>query len=92
MSYPLFAAEWHLTETSTEAIFAVFPIVAANRLPSRLAMVLGCFASTVAVALLVLAVREHTFALFLAATTMAGVGYGLLFSRSAYLNERKCPS
>jgi MFS family permease len=84
MSYPLFAAEWHLTATSTEPIFAVFPIVVAIVLTGfgnvsdyiglRAAMLLGLCAALVGA--LLFAIAPNIGWLYLGRALM-GAGVGL---------------
>lgn len=64
------------------SLFAVVWGVAgllAKRLPSRLAMTLGGFASATGMALLALSAAQHSLAIFLASIAVAGIGYSLLF-------------
>jgi MFS family permease len=65
VSYPLYAAEWHLTPTTTNAIFAVYPIVLvvvlivlgdlSDHIGRRASIVLGLVATLVGVLLFALA-------------------------------------
>lgn len=61
MSYPLYAAEWHLTPAVTTSIFAVYPLLVVGTLilfgdisdyiGRRMAMLLGLAASLIGVLL-----------------------------------------
>ena len=84
MTYPLFAAEWHLTHTVTTGIFAIYPIVVAAILVGfgdvsdyvgrRAAMLWGIGASLVGT--LLFAVAPDVLWLF-AGRTFMGIGVGL---------------
>ncbi len=84
MTYPLYAAQWQLTETVTTAIFAVYPIVVVAVLVllgelsdyygRRVTMMLGVGASMLGV--LAFAVATSVYWLFLGRVLM-GLGVGL---------------
>jgi predicted MFS family arabinose efflux permease len=90
MTYPLYAAEWHLTPTVTTAIFAVYPLVVVSVLLTfggisdyigrRLTMLLGLGASLVGV--LLFATAPNVNWIFVGRAFM-GVGVGLSAAPSA---------
>ncbi len=87
VSYPLYAAEWHLTPTTTNAIFAVYPIVLvivlvvlgdlSDHIGRRASIVLGLTAMLVGVLLFALA--PHVAWVFVGRAFM-GLGVGLSLS------------
>jgi MFS family permease len=90
MSYPLYAAEWHLTPAITTAIFAVYPLAVVSTLilfgdmsdyiGRRKTMLLGLAASLVGV--LFFAVAPTVSWIFVGRAFM-GIGVGLSASPSA---------
>ncbi len=90
MSYPLYAAEWHLTPAITTAIFAVYPLVVVSTLilfgdmsdyiGRRKTMLLGLAASLIGVLLFAVAPTVHW--IFIGRAFM-GIGVGLSASPSA---------
>jgi predicted MFS family arabinose efflux permease len=90
MSYPLYAAEWHLTPATTTAIFAVYPLIVVSTLilfgdmsdyiGRRKTMLLGLAASFLGV--LLFAVAPSVDWLFVGRAFM-GIGVGLSASPSA---------
>jgi MFS family permease len=90
MTYPLYAAEWHLTPTVTTAIFAVYPLVVVSVLLTfggisdyigrRLTMLFGLGASLIGV--LLFATAPNVNWIFIGRAFM-GVGVGLSASPSA---------
>jgi MFS family permease len=90
MSYPLYAAEWHLTPTFTTAIYAVYPLAVVSTLilfgdmsdyiGRRKTMLLGLAASLVGV--LFFAVAPTVSWIFVGRAFM-GIGLGLSASPSA---------
>jgi MFS family permease len=84
MTYPLFAAEWHLATTATTAIYAIFPIVVVTALIGlgdisdyigrRATMLYGLTASLLGV--LIFAVAPNVIWLF-AGRALMGLGVGL---------------
>ncbi|GAA3551524.1 MFS transporter [Microlunatus spumicola] len=87
VSYPLYAAEWHLTPTTTNAIFAVYPIVLvvvlvvlgdlSDHIGRRASIVLGLVAVLVGVVLF--AVAPSVAWVFVGRAFM-GLGVGLSLS------------
>jgi MFS family permease len=87
VSYPLYAAEWHLTPTTTNAIFAVYPIVLvlvlvvlgdlSDHIGRRASIVLGLAAVLVGVVLF--AVAPSVAWVFVGRAFM-GLGVGLSLS------------
>jgi predicted MFS family arabinose efflux permease len=87
VSYPLYAAEWHLTTTTTNAIFAVYPIVLvlvlvvlgdlSDHIGRRASIVLGLVAILVGVVLF--AVAPSVAWVFVGRAFM-GLGVGLSLS------------
>jgi len=87
VSYPLYAAEWHLTTTTTNAIFAVYPIVLvlvlvvlgdlSDHIGRRASIVLGLVAILVGVVLF--AVAPGVAWVFVGRAFM-GLGVGLSLS------------
>ena len=87
VSYPLYAAEWHLTPTTTNAIFAVYPIVLvvvlvvlgdlSDHIGRRACIVLGLVAILVGVVLF--AVAPSVAWVFVGRAFM-GLGVGLSLS------------
>jgi Major Facilitator Superfamily len=90
MSYPLYAAEWHLTPAVTTSIFAVYPLLVVGTLimfgdisdyiGRRMAMLLGLAASLIGVLLFAVAPTVHW--IFVGRAFM-GIGVGLSASPSA---------
>jgi len=90
MSYPLYAAQWHLTPAVTTSIFAVYPLLVVTTLimfgdisdyiGRRTAMLLGLAASLIGVLLFAAAPNVHW--LFVGRACM-GIGVGLSASPSA---------
>jgi hypothetical protein len=90
MSYPLYAAEWHLTPAVTTAIFAAYPLVVVSTLilfgdmsdyiGRRKTMLLGLAASLLGVLLFAVAPTVHW--IFIGRAFM-GIGVGLSASPSA---------
>ncbi|MGH8782400.1 MFS transporter [Paraburkholderia sp.] len=84
MTYQLYAAQWHLTQTVTAGVFAVYPIAVvtililfgdlSDHIGRRATMLLGLGASLMGV--LILAVAPSVAWLFLARAFM-GIGVGL---------------
>jgi MFS family permease len=84
MTYPLFAAQWHLTHTVTTAIFAIYPIVVAavligfgdvsDHVGRRIAILWGLAASLIGTLLFALA--PDVLWLF-AGRAFMGIGVGL---------------
>jgi predicted MFS family arabinose efflux permease len=84
MTYPLYAAEWHLTQTVTTGIFAIYPIVVvavligfgdlSDHIGRRATMLLGLAASLLGV--FIFALAPNVVWLF-AGRTFMGVGVGL---------------
>jgi MFS family permease len=87
VSYPLYAAEWHLTPATTNAIFAVYPIVLvlvlivlgdlSDHIGRRASILLGLAAILVGV--LLFAVAPHVAWVFVGRAFM-GLGVGLSLS------------
>lgn len=87
VTYPLYAAEWHLTQTVTTMIFAVYPVVLvavliiagdlSDHIGRRAAMLLGLAASLVGT--LLFAVAPEVGWLF-AGRAFMGIGVGLSIS------------
>src|ERR1700712_2650108 len=87
VSYPLYAAEWHLTPTTTNAIFAVYPIALvvvlivfgdlSDHIGRRASIVLGLVAMLVGV--LLFAVAPSVGWVFVGRAFM-GLGVGLSLS------------
>jgi MFS family permease len=87
VSYPLYAAEWHLTPTTTNAIFAIYPIVLvvvlvvfgdlSDHIGRRASIVLGLVAMLVGV--LLFAVAPGVGWVF-AGRAFMGLGVGLSLS------------
>ncbi len=90
MTYPLYAADWHLSHTVTTGIFAIYPIVVvgvllafgdlSDAIGRRATMLLGLAASLLGV--LLFAVAPDVVWLFVARAFM-GVGVGLSAGPSA---------
>lgn len=84
MTYPLYAAEWHLTHATTTAIFAIYPIVVvavligfgdvSDYIGRRMTMLLGLGASLIGV--LLFAAAPNVLWLF-AGRAFMGIGVGL---------------
>ncbi|MCC8400897.1 MFS transporter [Paraburkholderia sp. MMS20-SJTN17] len=84
MTYRLYASEWHLTSTTTAAIFAIYPVVVvgvlilfgglSDKIGRRATMLLGLGASFLGA--LILALAPDVSWLFVAPAFM-GVGVGL---------------
>lgn len=99
VSYPLYAAEWHLTPTTTNAIFAVYPIVLvlvlvvlgdlSDHVGRRASIVSGLVATLVGVVLF--AVAPSVAWVFVGRAFM-GLGVGLSLSpASAAMVELSAP-
>lgn len=90
MTYPLYAAQWHLTPTVTTAIFALYPIVVvavliafgdlSDYIGRRLAMLFGVGASLAGVVLFAMAPDVHWL---FAGRILMGIGVGLSAGPSA---------
>src|SRR5271163_3183944 len=90
MSYPLYAAEWHLTPAITTAIFAVYPLAVVSTLilfgdmsdyvGRRKTMLLGLAASLLGVVLFAIA---PTVEWIFVGRAFMGIGVGLSASPSA---------
>jgi MFS family permease len=82
IAHDLVGSENTLISGAAISLFAVvWGIVGllAKRLPSRLAMMLGGFASATGMALLALSATEHSLTIFFASIAVTGGGYSLLF-------------
>lgn len=66
--------------------------IAAKKMPSRPAMMLGSIASVTAMALLMIASDRHTLPIFLGASAVAGIAYSLMFLGGLGLINRNAPA
>lgn len=82
MAHDLIGSQQAMTNGAALALFAIasgIVGVAAKPLPTRLHLLSGAAASIIGMAALKAAVAQHHLMPFLAATTISGVGYSLLF-------------